>query len=174
MRPQVDPPGPFIGYGGGSAAAARRAGRFGLALLAEGANPELEGAYHEECARAGTTPVMVMEPPVGAPTSLHVAEDVDAAWDDIGHYLLHDARAYAAWMGPDSRAASYSGATSVEELRAEEGAYQIVTPDAAVDMVRGGSPLMLQPLAGGIPPALAWRSLNLISEQVLPAIAASS
>jgi hypothetical protein len=29
---------------------------------------------------------------------------------------------------------------------------------------------MLQPLCGGLPPKLAWRSLELLAEKVLPAV----
>ena len=33
-------------------------------------------------------------------TNCFVAEDVDAAWDEIGRYLLHDAMSYSQW-NPD-------------------------------------------------------------------------
>ena len=170
VTPAVDAPGPFLAYGGGSKAAARRAARFGLSFFPEGDDPALEPAYLAECERAGTTPGLVMAGAGGAPTSLHVAADVDTAWEEIGPYLLHDAVTYAAWLGTDTIAASYSGATTVDELRAENGAYRIVDPDGAVAMARNGTPLLLQPLCGGLPPALAWRSLGLLETEVLPAL----
>jgi len=45
-------------------------------------------------------------------------------------------------------------------LAAEKGAYQIVTPAEARELIRNGHPLGLQPLAGGIPPDLAWPYLE--------------
>jgi alkanesulfonate monooxygenase SsuD/methylene tetrahydromethanopterin reductase-like flavin-dependent oxidoreductase (luciferase family) len=170
VTPTIDAPGPFLAYGGGSVAAARRAGRFGLSFFPEGDDPALEPAYRAECQRVGTTPGMVMAGTGGTPTSLHVAADVDAAWDELGPYLLHDAVTYAEWLGPDSIAASYSGATTVDALREENGAYRIVDPDGAVALCRSGRPLLLQPLCGGLPPESAWRSLRLIESEVLPAL----
>ncbi len=46
------------------------------------------------------------------------------------------------------------------DLAAEKGAYQIVTPDEARALVRTGFPLNLQPLAGGLPPDVAWPYLE--------------
>ncbi len=77
---------------------------------------------------------------------------------------------YGRWLGADTNAASYSGATSVEDLRRSE-AYQVVTPEQAVGLVERFGTLSLAPLCGGIPPELAWYSLRLIEAQVLPALA---
>jgi hypothetical protein len=45
-----------------------------------------------------------------------------------------------------------------------------VTPEEAVAMIRGGAPLGLQPLCGGLAPEVAWESLQLIGDRVLPAL----
>jgi alkanesulfonate monooxygenase SsuD/methylene tetrahydromethanopterin reductase-like flavin-dependent oxidoreductase (luciferase family) len=45
--PPVTPDGPMVAWGGGSAPAARRAGRFGIGFLAQGGGGELEGVYQE-------------------------------------------------------------------------------------------------------------------------------
>jgi hypothetical protein len=58
----------------------------------------------------------------------------------------------------------------VDELRAEDGNYQIVTPDEAVEIIRTHGYLGLQPLCGGLAPDLAWRSLHLIEQEVLPRV----
>ena len=99
-----------------------------------------------------------------------VAADPDEAWEQLGDYLLWDAQTYAEWLGPNTRAASWSGARSVAELRSEEGSYQIVTPDQATDIIARHGMLALQPLCGGIPPELAWESLRLVEAEVLPAL----
>ncbi len=142
-----------------------------MMLFAEAPDPDLARIYDEEAAAAGTMPGMAMVPGAGSPTSVFVADDVDAAWAELGPYLLHDARTYAEWMGPGARAASFSAATTVDELRDERGPYQIVTPAGAVELVRTQGTLSLQPLCGGLDPDAAWRSLRLIASDVLPALA---
>jgi hypothetical protein len=82
--------------------------------------------------------------------------------------MLHDAQAYGEWFGDDHTAVSRSNAATVDELRSEDGAYRIVDPAQALEMIRSGQPLALHPLVGGCPPALAWTSLHCIAEQVLP------
>lgn len=175
-RPAIVRPRPFteggmrLAYGGGSPAAARRAARFGLDFLGEADRPELEAVYRAEAERAGRTPGTCLIPSAEAPNSLFVADDVDAAWAELGPHLLHDARSYAAWLGEGHAAVTRSTATTVDELRAEGGNYRIVTPPEAVELVRRHGYLSLQPLCGGLAPDLAWRSLHLVERAVLPAL----
>lgn len=164
------PGGPTLWIGGTSEAAARRAARFGLGFFAERGDPALAEAYRDECARHGREPGPCILPPEGLVTTAFVAEDPERAWREIGPHLLHDARAYAAWMGEGHEAASRSGAESVEALRAQGAPYRIFTPQEAVEHVRRHGILMLQPLCGGTPPELAWRSLELVEREVLPAL----
>lgn len=160
------PGGPLLAYGGGSVAAARRAARLGLVFSPQRGGDDLVAAYDAEAERVGNPPGLVFAPPEGMPLSVVVSDDPDRDWRELGPYLLHDARTYASWMG-DATAATVSRATSVEELRAEEGNYRIVTPAAARDLLDTFGVLSLQPLCGGIPPAAAWRSLELIADEVL-------
>ena len=151
------PGGPFIAYGGGSEAAARRAGRLGLFFMAETHDSSLEEAYR---AAGGEAAPGCMFPPAGVPLTVFVADDPERAWAEIGQYMLADATSYAAWNVTRSGTASISRATSVADLAAERGAYQIVTTDEARALLRGGFPLNLQPLVGGLPPDLAWPYLE--------------
>jgi alkanesulfonate monooxygenase SsuD/methylene tetrahydromethanopterin reductase-like flavin-dependent oxidoreductase (luciferase family) len=161
----VTPGGPTLRYGGFSLAAARRAGRFGLDMFAMGPTPGLEEAYRAAAAGAGVTPGVCFIPTRVDPTSVFVAEDVDAAWERIGPYLLHDVTMYRSWMGDAQHiSTSRSNATTVAELRAENGSYRILTPAAATAILQAGRPLGLQPLSGGLPPAIAWESLRLVGE----------
>ena len=162
--------GPLLLLGGSSPAAARRAARCNLGLYAQASDPELEKIYLEECAALGREPGVCMIPPAGIVTSAFVAEDVDAAWAEMGPHLLHDARMYTAWLGGGAAAVS-TAATSVAELRAERGAYRIFSVAEAIDHSRQQGILVTQPLCGGLPPDVAWRSLRLIAEHVLPAVA---
>ena len=105
-----------------------------------------------------------MVPGGSSGTSVFIAEDVDRAWLEMGPYLLYDATVYREWFGDDQARASRSDATSVEELRAERGAYRIQTLDEATAEIGAGIPLALHPLCGGMPPELAWPSVRLAGQ----------
>jgi len=169
----ASPGGPPLLLGGGSPAAVRRAARFGLGMLTQGGDPSLAALYRAECALHGRVPGAFIDPPADTVTSAFVAEDPDRAWQQLGPHLLHDARMYAAWLGA-SGAVSKSSAASVAELRAERGSYRIFTPEEAILHVRRHGVLLMQPLCGGIPPALAWEHLELVAKRVLPALGKTS
>lgn len=161
--------GPPLAYGGGSVAAARRAARHALPFSPQVNNPELLAAYDEEAVRCGHPTGRYHVLPEGYPMSLFVAEDIDRAWRDIGDYLLHDALMYGRWLAAaNSEAASFSDALTVDALREQNGAYRIVNPREAIVLLERYGSLGLQPLCGGIPAELAWQSLKLIEEKVLP------
>ena len=153
------PGGPFLAYGGGSEVAARRAARLGMFFLAESRDSGLEAAYLAEAERTGVAAPGCAFPSPGVPLTVFVADDPDRAWAEIGEYLLADATSYAQWNAR-RHTASVSFAPTVDELRAERGEYQILTPDEAASYVERGIPLALQPLVGGIPPEVAWRYLE--------------
>jgi alkanesulfonate monooxygenase SsuD/methylene tetrahydromethanopterin reductase-like flavin-dependent oxidoreductase (luciferase family) len=157
------PGGPSISYGGGSPAAARRAGRRAMVFVPQHSDPALAEAYDEAALAAGNPTGMCLSPGAGSPTTVFVADDIDAAWAELGPHLLHDARIYAEWMGGAS-SLSVSHATTIDELRAEHGAYRIVTIDEARALRDQYGVLSLQPLCGGIPPAAAWPYLRNLSD----------
>ncbi len=161
--------GPSLLMGGGSEAAVRRAAKLGMGMLTQGGDPALERLYRAACKEHGTQPQLFINPTGDAPMSCFVAEDPEHAWRELGPYLLHDAQTYAAWLGEGS-AITKSAAASVEALRRENGSYRIFTPDEAVLQLRRNGMLMLQPLCGGLPPKLAWQSLELLAAKVLPAV----
>jgi alkanesulfonate monooxygenase SsuD/methylene tetrahydromethanopterin reductase-like flavin-dependent oxidoreductase (luciferase family) len=163
------PGGPLVAWGGGSPAAARRAGRFGLGFLGPRGGSELRAAYEEAARAAGHEPGMCFLPEADAPTTVFVAEDVDRAWDELGPHLMHDVLSYAAWNeGEAGRTASISSATTVDELRAANASHRILSVEEAVDFVRGGQLLALHPLIGGLPPDVAWRYLRTAVDVALP------
>jgi len=158
--------GPTIAYGGGSPAAARRAARNGLMFLPQSSDQRLAEIYDKTADASGNPTGMCLAPSVGAPTTVFISSDPDRAWATIGPHMLHDARTYADWMEVAS-AASSSRATTVEELRAENGAYRIVTPTDARDLIAKFGVLVMQPLCGGLDPSIAWESLELLAAEVL-------
>jgi alkanesulfonate monooxygenase SsuD/methylene tetrahydromethanopterin reductase-like flavin-dependent oxidoreductase (luciferase family) len=161
--------GPLLCYGGGSEAAARRAARLGMFFIADTHDPSLEAAYREEAARAGVPPVGCLIPAADVPLTVFVADDPDQGWAEIGDYLLMDAASYARWTADRAGTASVSFAATVDELKAERGAYQIITPAEAATYLGRGIPLALQPLVGGLPPDIAWRYLENAASVTPPA-----
>lgn len=167
-------PHPMVMIGGSGPRAAKRAARFGFGFFPPIADDELVATYHAECERLGTTPGMVAAPHPDQPATLFVAEDPDRAWSELGPYLLHDAITYHSWQTADIRSSVNSHAGTVDELRAEN-LYRIVTPDEAIELAGRLGPsggLTHHPLCGGVPPELAWASLELYADKVLPRIKA--
>ena len=147
---------------------AERAARLGMMFFPQTTDPMMAVFYDEEAERVGNPTGLTMGPSQGAPTTVFLAESLDQGWKQFGPYMLHDAVSYRGWMGKNNNSASLSLASSVAELREENGAYRIVTPKQAVELIKTYQTLSLQPLCGGVPPDLAWSSLSLIEKQVLP------
>lgn len=158
--PPATPNGPYMLIAGGSKAAARRAARYGLGFISQVASPELKDFYESECRAHGFEPGILQFPVEGAPTTVFVADDVDAAWDELGSYLLHDAVTAASYRHGDDSVASISRASTVSELRDAGGPYRIFTTEGAEEYIRSGRPLPLLPLCGGVPPDVAWPYLE--------------
>jgi alkanesulfonate monooxygenase SsuD/methylene tetrahydromethanopterin reductase-like flavin-dependent oxidoreductase (luciferase family) len=158
--PPFTPGGPPIMVGGGSIPAARRAGRFGLGLLANGGDAGLRDAYEAAAHAHGHDPVFVSIPDRSEASVVFVADDVDRAWAEIGPHLLHDARMYSAWNPGDETTAMISHAATVDELRATSPGYRIMSIDEAAEHVARGGVLRLAPLCGGVPPDVAWPYLE--------------
>lgn len=162
--------GPRLAWGGGSEPAARRAGRFGLDFFAQGGGPELAEVYAATARAHGHEPGLCMIPSTDLATTVFVADDLDRAWDELGPHLLHDVRTYAALNEGNTHTASLSRATTVDELRDEDRTHRVMTVEDAVDLVRKGQLLPLQPLVGGLPPEVAWRYLRTVTDEVLPQV----
>jgi alkanesulfonate monooxygenase SsuD/methylene tetrahydromethanopterin reductase-like flavin-dependent oxidoreductase (luciferase family) len=162
-----EPPGgrPQLFIGGGSLAAARRAGGFGLGMIAQAPTPGLADVYKQACLDAGHEPGFVQIPDPAAATVIFVADDVDRAWDELGRHLLHDAMTAASYRKGHTSVASISTATTVDELRADTS-YRVVDVNEASDLIRNGTALPLLPLCGGLSPDIAWAYLERAAEAV--------
>lgn len=166
-RPQT-PGGPGLMWGGGTVAAARRAGRYGLGLLANANVPGMREAYEAACQERGHQPGPVFLPDRDTPSVVFVADDVDQAWSELGEYLLHDVKTYAAWNPGDETTAGFSHVTTIAELREAAASHVIISVSEAISRIRGGEILNLAPLCGGLPPELAWPYLKRVGDVVLP------
>lgn len=164
-RPQ-SPLQALLMIGGNSPAAARRAARLGLIFSPAIDDPELERIYIEECERLSNWGMTIFP---REPATTFIAEDVAAAWDLIGPYLLYDATAYGAWRHANRRAYAESFAADIEELKIE-GKYRILSPQQAVQAIEDTGSLHLAPLCGGVPIEFGWQSLHLFEQRVLAAL----
>jgi hypothetical protein len=155
--------GPMLCWGGGTAPAARRAGSFGLGFFGQGDAPGLREAFEAAARASGHEPGMCVLPGRDTPTSVFVHPDVDTGWQEVGEAMLADASTYAKWnesVAHASSTASLSDARTVDELRAGQRAYRVVTPSEAGDLAKTHGVLGLQPLCGGLDPELAWTYLR--------------
>jgi len=158
--------GPKLSLGGTSEAAARRAARLGVGFMPS--TPEVWDAYRAEVVeRGGADP----GDHLGGDTSCtFLADDVDAGWEAIAPYAMHENKAYGEWAAAADIDTGYRVAASADELRAT-GQYRVVTPADLVAELNAAGPLaivLIHPMMGGIPPDLAWESLHLLERDVLP------
>jgi len=153
--------------GGNSAAAARRAARFGLFFAPAIDDPELEHSYQTACREHGFTHGAVIFP--NEPSLTLISEDPERDWALYGKYFLYDALAYGQWRHATRRAYAESFASDLEGLR-EEGKYCFLTPEEAIARMRSKGSINLSPLCGGMPLNVAWNSLELFAGKVMPAL----
>lgn len=161
-----DPRGPRIAWGGGSKAAARRAGRFGIGFFAQTNSPGLREAFIEANTTAGHEPSFCFLPTPNAPYAVFVNDDVDAGWSEVGESLLVDATSYQNWNDDVTSTASFSASTSVKALRAETGAHRVVTRPGARELLNEFGFVSLHPLCGGLDPQIAWPYLERAVEAI--------
>jgi alkanesulfonate monooxygenase SsuD/methylene tetrahydromethanopterin reductase-like flavin-dependent oxidoreductase (luciferase family) len=154
--------------GGGVPAAARRAARLRLAMFPMNADAAVREAYFDEAEKIGFNSGFVLQP-VG-PTFVHVADDPEKAWADIGKFVLYEAQTYASFQTPGQHSTPGVNAASIEDLKASPQ-YVVGTPDQVYERLKDVPPeggIVFNPLAGGLPSELAWPSLELFAAKVMP------
>lgn len=161
-------PHPMMMLGGGSEPAARRAARLHLPFLASIFDPDLLEAYQDEAGKSGFAHPLGILPK--GPGFVHVTEDPEKAWAELGRYISYDAETYRALQTKGSRSGVMSTAADLDGIR-REGVYRIVTPDDCIALAAELEPMgtiVLNPLLCGMPGALGWESLELFRDKVLP------
>jgi len=169
VRPlPVQQPMPIM-MGGSVPIAAKRAARFGAGLCPM--HPGIIPIYLEECEKLGRAPGRI----VLNVAQLHISEDPDRTWNEIGPHVLQHFRSYAEMTGgvEEGSGSPYAGLDTVEKARAS-GMIKVVTPDEAVEICRHGEAMnagvTLHPLMGGMKPKLAWESIELFLNKVMPRV----
>jgi alkanesulfonate monooxygenase SsuD/methylene tetrahydromethanopterin reductase-like flavin-dependent oxidoreductase (luciferase family) len=154
-----------IYVGGGVPASARRAARLGLGFYPM--DDAMIPIYEQECRARGREPGPIQR----LAMAVHVFEDPEKGWAEIGDNLLYYFRSYAEFSSSaESSSSPMHGMTTVEAIRAS-GLAQVVTPDQAVELAKT-RPISLLPLQGGIRPEIGWKTLELFTDKVLPRIRA--
>jgi alkanesulfonate monooxygenase SsuD/methylene tetrahydromethanopterin reductase-like flavin-dependent oxidoreductase (luciferase family) len=164
------PTKPNLAIGGSVPASARRAARFRLPYSPALNDPELAKIYLDEAAKVGYD---AKPPRTGSgPGLVLVTPDPDRLWARIADQLLYDAKVYRSWQPAGHRSSWITPAETVEDLRASPN-YAVVTPEQCVDLVRRNGAAALHPLAAGIDPSIGWETLELVADEVMPALAGS-
>jgi alkanesulfonate monooxygenase SsuD/methylene tetrahydromethanopterin reductase-like flavin-dependent oxidoreductase (luciferase family) len=165
----VQRPRPTVILGGTAPAVARRAAR-----LADGFNPivpdsSLGDIYRDECAKLGKEPGVVVGGGDVQPV-LFLAEDVDAEWERLAPYLMHEANMYGTWAAQaGTNEHLFRPVHDLADVRAL-GMHRVLTVDECVELALAGGAMTFHPMAGGVPPLLAWNNLRMFVERVLPEI----
>jgi alkanesulfonate monooxygenase SsuD/methylene tetrahydromethanopterin reductase-like flavin-dependent oxidoreductase (luciferase family) len=174
VRPlPVQRPEDMIFVGGGVAASARRAARFGVGFGPMRA--ELVPVYIEECRKLGREPGKYSPPSHRLPGVIMLTDDADRTWALLERHALHVVASYAQWAAEEGDASNspFKGLTDAEALR-KSGFVAAWTPDELVanaDNVVDHGTFGFQPLYGGFPPEEGWKSLELLKD-VIPRLAA--
>jgi alkanesulfonate monooxygenase SsuD/methylene tetrahydromethanopterin reductase-like flavin-dependent oxidoreductase (luciferase family) len=161
-------PHPLFFVGGMSAAAARRAARFGLPFYPPMHLPEVEKTYLDEMKKQGKRG-LVYYPQQGSTMTL-IHTNPERAWQQFTPYILNETTEYSSWKREGVLRPSENTAHTLEELKAEKK-FEIVTPEECIANIRNGRhTLVFNPLVGGLPLEEGWRTLHLFVNEVLPAL----
>jgi alkanesulfonate monooxygenase SsuD/methylene tetrahydromethanopterin reductase-like flavin-dependent oxidoreductase (luciferase family) len=168
-RPWQDPMPIYLGGGASRRSIAR------AAALADGFfPPAMRGpweAYRDACMAIGKPDPGNWAP--RGPIFLWVTtDDKETAWERLAPHIRHQIDSYAAWTqaGLGRPAGPYIPTNDTGTLQ-QDGAYQVVTPDEALELARTLGPrgeLHLNPLLAGIDPEYAWKMIHTFEREVLP------
>jgi alkanesulfonate monooxygenase SsuD/methylene tetrahydromethanopterin reductase-like flavin-dependent oxidoreductase (luciferase family) len=159
--------GPKIIMGGSTEQSAQRAAQMGLEYMP--GHPGLYENFKEECRKIGR-PEPIPHRNI-APNFLFVTDDPERDWPVVGPHVLYATNSYAQWATERGKGQTmYQMLESVEQLKKNE-IFQVVTPEQCVAYAKALGPhgeLNIQPLFGGLDPKIAWRSLELFENAVMP------
>jgi hypothetical protein len=160
-------PGPQIIMGGSTEQSAERAARLGYYYM-PGFPPHFE--HYKEALRKLGKPEPAPLPNQG-PNFLYLTDVADRDWPLVGPYALYLMNSYAQWNAERGTGATmYSPLDDLEAAR-KNPIFQFVNSQQCVEYAKSLGPhgeLTFQPLFGGLPPELAWKSLRMFERETLP------
>ena len=169
----VQKPRPPLYVAGAVAATARRAARFADGFCPMTPDLELRELYRSECRALGREPGRILSVPMAV--FVHVVDDPERAWEQVGPHALHDLNSYGRWAMESADPSLKTPFAPVVDVAAAKavGLYRVVTVDECVQLMNEhealDQPIVLTPLLAGLDPELAWESLRLFFDQVMPA-----
>lgn len=171
VRPlPLQKPHPPLLVGGGVKASAIRAARFGAGFVP--LNVDLFEVYDAECRKLGREPGPKIV--LGQAWCIHVAEDPDKGWAELMPYAAHVVSSYARMAAEASNSSSPFDELVGDDAVRKSGLFHVLTPDQCVAYAQKcgarGYTMSVQPLIGGLPPEIGWRSLELFCTKVLPRV----
>jgi len=174
VRPgPVQKPGPRLFMGGSVKATATRAARLGDGFYPMQYTKELADLYNETCLSLGKAPGRVINST--GPRFIHVSEDPERDWPKIAPHAIHETNTYAQLAQELGQITPFKHVDDAAALRATN-TYLVITPDETLALARSqrdaGRHLTLVPLVAGLDPELAWQSLELFANKVIPQLQA--
>ncbi len=168
ITPQPDEPPPLL-LGGAHPAVARRAARIADGYFPPGG--ENWNVYRDERLKLGKSDPGEKFHALG-PIFTYVTRDVEAAWERILPHAVHCVESYTEWTVEAYGRAAGPFADGVDPaLLRQSGAYQVLPPEQAIEMIEGMddcSTFILFPLLGGLDPTFAWEGLRRFEKEVWP------
>ena len=169
VRPlPVQKPEHIVFVGGGVAASARRAARFGVGLGPMRA--DIIPIYEQACRDLGREPGNYNRPCHRLPGIIVLSDDPDRTWSILEPHALYVVQEYAKWAAQegDGSNSPFKGIDNLEALR-RSGMFAVWTVDeliANADKVEDRGAFGFQPLVGGFPPAEGWKCLELLKTAI--------
>ena len=170
-RPCQDPMPIFLG-GGAARKSIERAAAIADGFFPPGM-PKPWEFYRQACAELGKPDPGEWAP--RGPIFLWISkDDKDETWRKLAPHIRHQIDSYGAWTqkGLGRATGPYIPTEDMESIR-QGGAYQVVTPDEAIQLAAQLGPrgeLHLNPLLSGIDPGEAMAMLETFEAEVLPFI----
>jgi alkanesulfonate monooxygenase SsuD/methylene tetrahydromethanopterin reductase-like flavin-dependent oxidoreductase (luciferase family) len=167
--------------GGSSVAAARRAARYADAFAPT--NGALLNEWRAELDRLGVPRPLpgseidrLSKVAIGVSTSVHLAENVDGAWNELMPYFLEEESVRLAWIA-ERDGNKVIPRPSAEEIRKSPNDVVLDEPRAlAYAKQQSTAPgeaiprLVFNPMKGGMPLWLGMRSLEIAATKLMPAL----
>jgi alkanesulfonate monooxygenase SsuD/methylene tetrahydromethanopterin reductase-like flavin-dependent oxidoreductase (luciferase family) len=168
----VQRPRPPLYIGGSTEASARRAARRGDTFA-----PPTPGLWPVYVAERERLALPVPPPPRRrGPLFLHVTADPARDWEVVAPHVTYTSNSNAEWAKERGVGATpYPPVHTVADLQAHPQQFAVVTPAECValaERVGADGELSLQPLMGGLDPAVGTGSVALFVSDVLPELEA--
>ncbi|AMN47762.1 hypothetical protein ACG33_11770 [Steroidobacter denitrificans] len=169
IRPlPLQKPHPPLLVGGGIKASAVRAARFGAGFFP--LKTELFAVYDAECRKLGREPGQKIV--LSRAWCMHIVEDPDKGWAELMPHAAHVVSSYARMAAEASNSSSPFESLVDDDAVRRSGMFHVLTPDQCVAFAKKcearGYTMTVQPLIGGLPPDVGWKSLELFCTKVLP------